>query len=428
MSAVGSRGRGVPPRRATLSAGTCATSSFVAHGHFPEGCAPSQPFNPIPAPTERRPPNRINPGIFAALLALVFLPLLSRASLAASDSPAPPPNSPPIFGSFTFYLENDKFFAGTDQHYTQGLRATWLSNDLSDFNDPVHEPIATFIAQRVRPFIDEHFPGVSVLRRGVSFGQNLYTPVDTRTAAYQPDDRPYAAWLYLGWAFHVLRDGDATHPARTSVFEITTGLVGPGALGEWAQNGWHDIIHVPHAEGWAHQLRNEPGLNLVWERKLRYSTDDTRRSHGPARRTFAADFIPHYGLSLGNVSTYANLGAEVRAGYRLPRDFGTPVIRPSADTAIERELNALGAHLFASIDARLVARDLFLDGNTFRSGPHVAKRPLVADWQAGLVLNYHRFKFAYSQAARTKEFYSQRRRQVFGSVSLTYSRPLELRR
>jgi hypothetical protein len=356
------------------------------------------------------------------------LALLPFALPAAEPTPAAVAKTPPLFGSFTFYIENDKFFAGTDQHYTQGLRATWLSNDLSDFDDPEHYPVATYVAKRLRPLIESQFSGVSALRRGVSFGQNIYTPADTTTAAFQPDDRPYAGWLYLGWTFHILRDGDATHPARTSVFEVTTGLVGPWGLGELAQNGWHDVIRVPHAAGWKHQLRNEPGLNLVWERKLRYSTDDTRDTHGPARRGIAADFIPHYGLSIGNVSTYANFGGEVRAGWRLSRDFGTPVIRPSADTAIERDLDSPGVHVFASIDARLVARDLFLDGNTFRSGPGIPKRPLVADWQAGIVVNFHQFKLAYSQAARTKEFYGQNRRQVFGSVSITYSRPLESKR
>ncbi len=355
------------------------------------------------------------------------VPGARAAEPALTPTPAETAETPPLFGSFTLYVENDKFFAGTDRHYTQGLRATWLSNDLSRFDDPVNFPFATFVAKRFRPFLAENFPGVSALRRGVSFGQNIYTPADTSTGQLQPADRPYAAWLYLGWTFHVLRDGDATNPARTSVFEVTTGIVGPSALGKFAQNGWHDLIGVPPAEGWKHQLRHEPGLNLVWERKLRYSSDETRDTHGPERQGFAADFIPHYGLSLGNVSTYANVGAEVRAGLRLPRDFGTPVIRSSADTAIEREPGALGVHLFASFDLRFVARDLFLDGNTFRSGPSVRRRPGVADWQAGVAVNFRQFKISYSQAARTKEFYGQGRLQVFGSVSFTYSRPLEAR-
>ncbi len=360
---------------------------------------------------------------FCAALGLL---LVARVAGAAELTPAATAR-PSLFGSFTFYVENDKFFSGTDQHYTQGLRATWLSHDLSNFDDPVRDPIATFIGQKLRPLIVQSFPDVSALRRGLSIGQNIYTPADTRTSVLQPNDRPYAGWLYLGWTFHVLRDGNTTKPARTSVFEVTTGIVGRGALGKFAQNGWHDLIGVDPANGWKHQLHNEPGLNLVWERKLRYSTDDTFDTHGPEREGMAADFIPHFGLSLGNVSTYANAGAEFRAGLRLPRDFGTPVIRPSADTAIERELRSVGAHFFASFDVRAVARDLFLDGNTFRASHSVRRRPCVADWQAGVAVNFRRYKITYSQAERTKEFYGQVKRQVFGSISITYSRPLEAR-
>ena len=92
---------------------------------------------------------------------------------------------------------------------------------------------------------------------------------------------------------------------------------------------------------------------------------------------------------------------------------------------IERFADVLHAHQLAA-GRRLVARDVFLDGNTFRrGGPRVDRRPIVADWQVGVAINFHRWKITYSQAARTKEFYGQQRRQVFGSISITYSRPLQ---
>ena len=50
---------------------------------------------------------------------------------------------------------------------------------------------------------------------------------------------------------------------------LSVGVVGPSALGEFTQNAWHDVIHVPHANGWANQLHDEPGLQLSWERRYR---------------------------------------------------------------------------------------------------------------------------------------------------------------
>jgi hypothetical protein len=34
---------------------------------------------------------------------------------------------------FTFYLEND-YFGGTDRHYTNGVKLSWLSRDLTTRN------------------------------------------------------------------------------------------------------------------------------------------------------------------------------------------------------------------------------------------------------------------------------------------------------
>ena len=42
----------------------------------------------------------------------------------------------------------------------------------------------------------------------------------------------------------------------------------PAALGEEVQNNWHRYVaHVPEARGWSNQLRNEPGVLLVYERR-----------------------------------------------------------------------------------------------------------------------------------------------------------------
>src|SRR5690606_3866878 len=120
----------------------------------------------------------------------------------------------------------------------------------------------------------------------------------------------------------------------------------------------------------------EPGLNLTFERKYRFSTEHARTGWG-------ADFIPRAGFSLGNIYTYANTGFEVRAGYRLPADFGSSLIRPSGDSNSLRR-SPFNIFVFAAADGRAVARDITLDGNTFRDSPSIDKKPFVADLYAGL--------------------------------------------
>jgi len=350
-----------------------------------------------------------------APLVVTFGLLVAGSDAAVSaDSPAPDPAGDRLhFGSISVYSENDKYFAGTDQHYTNGFKLSFLTTDLRSFTGAsVPAPVRTM----ARAFGRLTEPDAAY-KLNLSIGQNIYTPENIHSPVFQPNDRPYAAWLYAGAAYqnyrpeHVSRGG-LWVPPRLDVFEITVGTVGPAAIGRKIQNGFHDIIGVDHAEGWSNQIHNEPGLNLVFERKYRLSTPS-------ARDGFGADFIPHVGFSAGNIFTYADLGCEVRTGWKLPADFGTNLIRPSGDSnsAVRPHWSAF---IFGAVDGRAVARDITLDGNSFRDSPHITKDPFVADWQVGLALGTRHFQITYSQAVRTHEFKGQRKASVFGSISGTF--------
>ncbi len=339
------------------------------------------------------------------LAALGALPL---AALAAEPM-TPADDARLRFGSISLYTENDKFFAGTDRNYTNGFKLTALTTDLRGFEaDEVPAPVRE-IANRLEPLL----PRDAAPKIGFSIGQNIYTPEDTQNPAPQSADRPYAAWLYAGVMFQSYRPaGDDRALATLDTWELQLGVVGPWALGEQVQNGFHRIINVDTAKGWDNQLENEPGLNLVYERKWRLSTDGARTGWG-------ADLIPHAGFSLGNVFTYANAGGSVRFGYHLPADFGTSLIRPTGDSNAGRR-ERFGIWLFGSVDGRAVARDITLDGNTFEHSPSIDKKPFVADLVGGIAIGTRHLQLTYAQALRTKEFEGQRDEQVFGSISLSY--------
>jgi lipid A 3-O-deacylase len=344
----------------------------------------------------------------------LLAPLLAAPALALAAAPAPPPAALPAPdrgpASLTFYSENDKYFAGTDQAYTNGFKISYLSGRLDTLEGPPALAPVRALARQLARFV----PAGESYRAGFSLGQNIYTPVDTQAAAYQPGDRPYAAWLYVGAAAHFVRPEDAHHSARLDIFELNLGLVGPSALGEDVQNGFHELIQVDRARGWDNQIRDEPGVNLVYERRHRLSTytPDSRLGWG-------LDLIPHAGFSLGNIFTYANAGAELRFGHNLPADFGSNLIRPSGDSAPARR-PPLGFFVFGAFDARAVARDITLDGNTFKDSPDVDRENLVADLYAGVGLSTPWAQLRYAQAFRTKEFAGQRDSQVFGSLSATF--------
>lgn len=79
----------------------------------------------------------------------------------------------------------------------------------------------------------------------------------------------------------------AIRPKPTATAWSWTGIVGPPAMGEQAQNGFHDMIAVPRAQGWDHQLGTEPILQLSYFQKVRF-VDVLDKTTG---RMF--DVIPH---------------------------------------------------------------------------------------------------------------------------------------
>ena len=127
---------------------------------------------------------------------------------------------------------------------------------------------------------------------------------------------------------------------------------------------------------------------------------------------------------------YANLGGEFRVGLNLPDDFGTAGISPSSTTSTPVEGNQqarrarnfdLGLYVFARAEGRAVARNIFLDGNTFGHSQSVDHKWLVADLSVGAAVNYHNTKITYALNYRSEEFDGQGEGQIFGSVSFNFA-------
>ena len=133
-----------------------------------------------------------------------------------------------------------------------------------------------------------------------------------------------------------------------------------------------------------------------------------------------ADIIPHAGGSLGNVMTLANAGATVRLGQDLGVDYGPPHVRPTlSGLAAVSGGTRFAWYLFAGAEGRLVARNIFLDGNTFASSHSVDKKPFVADVQTGAAIVFHDIRLAFTHVIRTREFDGQRQADRYGAVSLS---------
>lgn len=317
--------------------------------------------------------------------------------------------------TITLYLENDLFaFDNNDRYYTHGTKISWLSRDLSEYRDIVHAPSWMYRLMEGMPLVND--PG-EVRTISFSFGQNIYTPEDKGRNDLIQDDRPYAGITYLGLGLH------SKNRYRMDTLEFDLGIVGRHSYAEDCQEEVHRWIASAEPRGWSHQLHDEPVLNIYFERKWR--TLQARTSRG-----FGFDCIPHMGIAVGNAYTAANLGGQVRLGWNLPNDFGTYLIRPGSDSSAPmddtdprffRPFRHFGIHLFFAVDGNAVARNVFLDGNTFRDSHSVSKKPFVADIIGGIGMIIYRYKITYAHVHRTKEFDTQREDQDFGAISISFT-------
>ncbi len=299
----------------------------------------------------------------------------------------------------TVSFENDSIGSGKDRDYTNGVR-------ISSFDTEAKIPtLIERIAEKIPTFDVNETTSIFY-----TLGQNLYTPSDISQKNIIPGDRPWAAWLYLSAGLTTVTEN------HIDEVELTAGMIGPAALGKPVQTRVHKALNATTPKGWDHQLKNEPGLMASWNRRW-------PRTIGTQIGPLHTTITPHLGATVGNIYSYGNAGATL---YLAPAADGIQDVPPRVRPAMPgtgffaTPEDAFSWYLFAGIEGRAVARNIFLDGNSFRDSPHVNKKHFIADANAGLSLTWGNLRVSYSLTYRTREFDSQDSESVFGSISLGY--------
>lgn len=346
---------------------------------------------------------------------LIFTALIFTLQPAWGSDQDRPAHDPKDSWTTSLYFEND-LFAETDQDYTNGIRLSWVSPDLSDYiKDKTLPKWIRSVNKRLKFF---HRSSKGLQRNLVfSLGQTIYTPEDIEATSVVQDDRPYAGWLFTRFAYQ------SRNHEQLDTLELNLGIVGPSARGQEAQDLVHDLRGFDKFKGWDNQLNDEPGLILLYEHRHKLINQT------PQDGRFGYDLIGHAGVALGNVATYVNAGAEVRFGWLIPNDFGTSAVRPGGDNSTPganwdprlRADKPFGVHFFAAFDVRAVALDIFLDGNNFENSHSVSKKEWVGDASVGVAAVYNGFKVSYAQVFRSKEFEKQDSGHSYGSLSVSFS-------
>ena len=297
---------------------------------------------------------------------------------------------------WTFQVENDAVstLSGTsDQYYTSGLRLGWTSGaDAVDFGSSIGHAVW----------------GDGTTRVSLELSQSLFTPRDTQLDPPDPADRPYAGVLLL--------TGGLIHASASTqdVAALSLGVVGPAALGEIVQNGFHNIIGDTPNRGWHYQIQDQAAFNLLLQHTWRLPVADL----GGVQ----IDLLPSGALAAGDVRDYVQLGGLARIGQGLNSDFGPARIEPGLNgTDAYAPTSPLVWYAFAGVDGQAVGYDVTLDGSSFRNrSPSVSRTWDVGEFEAGLAVIVYGARVSYTQTWQTQEFKGAKAGLFnFGSLALS---------
>lgn len=318
------------------------------------------------------------------MLALATMLFISAIPAHAAD-PA---------GTFTTVFENDLFYR-TDRDYTNGIEFNW-------------SPIGA-ASEQLPEFLANMTPGLlsrDTTRVNYSLGQLMFTPEDTAADNPPLTQRPYAGYLYGALALTSVGAGTEEQ------LRIQLGAIGPASLAADSQDLVHRIRGFAFSQGWHTQLRDEPGLVVsyqVTKQAVSLVLSDN----------FAFDIKANAGGAVGNVFDYASAGAVARIGINMPGDSGPPQIEPGRPSSYYYDPKpGLGAYVFAGIQGRAIARNLFLDGNSFQDSRSVEKENFVGEVSFGGALDFERFRLSFVHVIRSREYQTQPGFDQFGTLSL----------
>jgi lipid A 3-O-deacylase len=231
-------------------------------------------------------------------------------------------------------------------------------------------------------------------RMSLALGQDMYTPsIDSPHLI--PGQRPYAGWLYL----------ESTERAESvdgmDVVRYTVGITGPPSLAEATQDTWHRWFNYRAPLGWDEQLPTEADFAVGYESARMLG----RVGGSDHPRVLLASV---WALNAGTLLTDLELSLRATVG-------GHPPLPWSA--TVRHSTPGLGVYLLGAVRGDVVARNLFLDGTTFRDSHKVTKRSQVGQLEGGVGLSVWRARFEWTVIHRGTEYITQPRAHTYARLT-----------
>ena len=265
------------------------------------------------------------------------------------------------------HYDND-LFTGTDYYYTQGYA-------IEVVNPALQKNPLTRLLINARG---------SKTQYGLAFEHLGFTPTSIRSNTILVGDRPFAACLLLK-TFSL--STDTLRRVRVSSV-LSTGMVGPVALGNEIQTALHRLTNGVEPHGWQYQIHNDAILNytFTYEKQL-YAYRDALSVSALGQ------------VQAGTFSDRVQTGVVVMAG-RFNSPFG-----PAPN---HRRL-PWQLYVYAQPVVSLVGYDATLQGGLFnRSSPYTIQPGQLTrttfQTNVGVVFTYKKLYLEYYQSALSREF------------------------
>ena len=283
---------------------------------------------------------------------------------------------------FTLGWDNDFVFQ-TDYYYTNGMALQFWSGALrlSPLNLLLipHKENQTFFY-------------------GLSFQQDMFTPVNKFAFSAQPGDRPYASYWLLGQTKRSFNEDKSMVISSALYF----GMSGQKGGGEWIQNGIHDLLpNSAHVNGWANQINGSFLLNYRFNVEKQIYRNRFFRFSASGGGMLGA---PYTNLNGGVQIYFGQLGAYPDLFFMMPR-------------------KNFQIFAFSKLESKWVLYNATLQGRLFNNAPsdlYQSPTPLVLRLQLGVNMRYKRFSMEMGQNLITPEF-SGARTHKWGYVRFSFS-------
>ena len=331
---------------------------------------------------------------WSAVLSLCALGCMMQANAAENG------------GALTLTVDND-LFTGSDNNYTNGLGVTWVSPDVSTYDDD------RFVSKWSRfwsflPFVgDEGYTTYAAW----TLAQEMHTPDDITIPNPPEDDQPYAGVLYVDSLLYARKE------RWTHVWELKLGVVGPDSQAGDVQKDFHDLVGGDEPMGWDTQMPNEPVINITY-------TVAHLAAAGRAGESAEWRVVPVGTAGVGTYFTGVGGGVYGEIGWNLVDALGGAGLRNgfnAASTVGVGPVNGWSVAFFGGLGGYGVAHYLPLDGTVFHDSRSVDSEPFIGTGSLGVSVRHGGFALGFAATFFTDTFSEQRENAAFGTLSLSWN-------